>query len=251
MLNKRFIEKHKTLLQSIVVFPAWILVIYAGIFFLLFLLFFSENIIFTVSVFITFIGIFIVGISSIKEKVDSYLGWLVLSIFLLFITFLIPNGIQFIYLFLAGIFLTFISYFAFSYEKKIPRTLFLKNFILLIVFVSHAFILVYPQSIGISINGQEFQNILMQETQKLSNMDPVEFSKTDTGRKMAINIYGISPFITQKELEITIQNNPNPMTEAQKILSDEMLRILKPNPYFYILNIYFHPIFEKISEKNE
>ncbi|QQS59280.1 hypothetical protein IPN35_00090 [Candidatus Peregrinibacteria bacterium] len=248
MLNKEFVKKHKTLLQSIVVFPSWLLVIYAGTFSFLFLfpLFFSENKIFIVSALLAFIGIFIVGINSIKEKAESYLSWFALSISILFLTFLIPNGTQFIYLFLASIFLTLVSYFTFSYEEKIPHTLFLKNFILLIIFISHVFILAHPQIVGISVKEEGIQNMIMQENKKLANMDPVEFSKTKIGKKMAINIYELSPFTTQEKLETAIQDNPNPMIEAQKILLDEMSQ----NPYFYILSVYLHPIFEKISEKD-
>ena len=256
MLNEKFIKKYKTLFQSIVLFPSWLLLINTiccFLFYIFILLISGNNIILSISILLVLLGLFLISINSIKEKKWNYLNWLALSIAALLLVFLIPNGIFLLYLPAICFALTIFSYFGFYYsykQEKIPKFIIIKSLILFFIFVSHVFILAYPEKIGLTNTKENMQNSIFKYKKEIKKMTPIEFSRTKIGKEIAIKIYKTSILIEQKELEKIIENDPIPMIQAKKITAEKMSDIIFSDlkPHFYIFNIYLNSVIKDYNK---
>jgi uncharacterized membrane protein (DUF485 family) len=247
---ENFIQKHKQLLQSLAIFFGWLLMIYAGIFFIpaLFLLSMPEKLL-SISTTITLASLFILGLFTVREKNWSFVGWAALTIALGFLLFSIPNGIQLIYLVLATGLTTIASYYGFAnLQRQFSPTVIIMGIIFLVVFISHAVILSIPQKFGLKIQGNELSTFTMEALQQVAQMDPVEFVKTNKGREIAVKVYNTSIFISQEELEKIVKENPDPLKEVQTSLLS-IKNPFKDNPYSYILNVYAYPLIKFLREE--
>jgi hypothetical protein len=120
--------------------------------------------------------------------------------------------------------------------------------IFLAVFISHAVILSIPQKFGLKIQGNELSTFTMEALQRVAEMDPVEFVKTDKGREIAVQVYNTSIFISQEELEKMVKENPGPIKEVQQSLLSTK-NPFTDNPYSYMLNVYAHPLIKFLREE--
>ena len=247
---KNLIDKHKHFLQATAIFPSWLMMIYAGVFFIPTLFLFSapEKIL-SISTTITLASLFILGFFTVREKKWSFAGWAALTIALGILLFSIPNGVQFIYLILATGLITAASYYGFTYSQgPFSSVTLLMGIFFLVVFVSHAAILSQPQKFGLDVQGDELSTFTTEAIQQVAKMDPVEFVKTDKGREIAIQIYDTSLFISQQELENIVKENPGPIQEVQQSLLSTR-NPFTDNPYSYILNVYTHSLINFLREK--
>lgn len=248
MLNQ-ITEKHSDLFQSVAIFPSWLLMIYAGIFFIpaSFLLFAQEQIL-GVSTLATLAGLFVLGFVTAREKSWNYIGWGVLTITLIYLMFSIPHGVQLIYLVLAAGLIGLASYLGFA-DKKTPMShasVMIAGIVFLLIFASHAALLSNPRIFGLNVEGNEFPTFTVEAIQKVANMDPVEFVKTDEGRKIAVQAYDTSIFISEEDLEDLVRENPAPIEEVQQsLLSTDPFA---DNPYGYIMSIYTHSFINYLTE---
>lgn len=247
---ENFIQKHKQLLQSSAVFMGWLVMIYAGIFFIPALfLFFASEIVLSISATITLVSLFLIGLLTVREKSWSFVGWVALTIALGIFLFSIPNGIQLIYLFLATGLIALASYYGFAnLQKQFSTITIIMGVIFLAIFTSHAAILSFPQKFGLNTQGDELSTFATEALQRVAEMDPVEFVKTDKGRGIAVQIYDTSIFIGQEELENIVRKNPDPIREVQQSLLTTKNSFTE-NPYSYILNVYTHPLTKFLGEK--
>ncbi len=248
--ERNLIERHKHLFQSVAIFPSWLLMINAGIFFILALFLFStpEKIL-SISAVITFASLFVVGLFTVREKTWSFVGWAAMTIALGILLFSIPNGLQLIYLFLVTGIITVASYYGFAYSQKpFSPTALIMGIFFLIVFVSHVAILSSPRQFGLYVQGNELSTFTTETLQQIAKMDPVEFVKTGKGREIAVQLYDTSIFISQEELENIVKRNPGPIKEVQLSLLSTG-NPLTDSPYSYILNVYIHSLINFLREK--
>lgn len=221
----------------------WLLMIYVGIFFIPAMFLFStlEKIL-SFSTTITLASLFVLGLFTVREKSWIFVGWAALTVAIGILLFSIPNGVRLIYLVLATALVTLASYYGFTNSHKVfTSTTTISGIIFLIVFVSHAAILSNPQKFGLNIQGGELSTFISGALQRVAEMDPVEFVKTDKGREIAVQVYDTSIFVSQEELERIVKDNPNPIREVQQSLLSTK-NPLTDNPYSYILNVYTHRI---------
>jgi len=240
MNTGNFAQKHKHLLQSIAVFPSWLLMIYAGVLFIpaLFLLTTSEKIL-SISTIITLASLFILGLFTVREKKWSFAGWVAFTIALGVLLFSIPNGVQLIYLSLTTGLIAGASYYGFTYSKKpLSSSVLITGIFFLIVFTSHTIIISSPQKFGVNFQGDELVTFTTEVLQEIAEMDPVEFVKTDTGREIAVQLYDTSIFVSQEELEYIVKENPTPLKEVQRSLLST--NPFADDPYSYIIGVYTH-----------
>lgn len=246
-----FAQKYKNLWQSTAIFPSWLLMVYAGIFFLpaLFLLFAQEKIL-SVSTLVTFVCLFALGFVTVKEKSWSYIGWGGLTIALGYLMFTIPHGIQLIYIAILTGLICAASYFGFTYKNAATSRIgvVIAGVVFLVVFVSHAAILANPTVFGIDVQGNELATFTTETIQKVANMDPADFVKTKEGRKDAIQAYDTSLFISDADLEKIVKNNPEPIKKVQQELLSTTPNFTN-NPYSYIISVYTHPLLKFLTEK--
>lgn len=247
MLNN-LAEKHKHLLQSMVIFPAWLLMICAGIFFLP-ALFLAQEKILSASILLTFLGLFILGFVTVKEKRWNYIGWGALTVALIYLMFSVPHGIQLIYLVIMTGIISIASYLGFAYSKSsVPHiSIVIAGVLFLLVFVSHSVILSSPKTFGLDVEGDEFATFTTEAIQKMAKMDLVEFVKTDGGRKIAVQVYNTSLFVSEEELTNIVRENPTPIKEAQQSLLSTT--VFTNNPYSYIISVYSHPLLKFLKEE--
>lgn len=240
---EKIVKRYKNLLQSVAIFPSWLLMIYSGMFFVPALFLFSTpEIVLSISTAITFASLFVVGFFTVREKARCFVGWAAITIALGILLFSIPNGLQLIYLFFAAGIITAASYYGFAYSQKLfSPTVLIMGIFFLIVFVSHVVILSVPRQFGLNVQGNELSIFAMEALQQEAKMDPVEFVKTKKGREIAVQLYNTSIFISQEELENMVRENPGPIKETQSsLLSTE--NSFTDNPYSYILSIYTHSL---------
>lgn len=246
---ENFIQKHKQLLQSSAIFFGWLLMIYAGIFFIptLFLFFIPEKLL-SISTTITLTSLFMLGLFTVREKSWSFVGWAALTIAIGILLFSIPNGIQLIYLVLATGLITFASYHGFiNLQKQFSTIAITMGIVFLAIFISHAAILSFPQNFGLNVRGNELATFTTEAIKKVAEMDPVEFVKTDKGREIAVQVYDTSIFVGQEELENIVRKNPGPIREVQQFFLITKNPFTE-NPYSYILNVYTHPLTKSLEE---
>lgn len=247
---ENFIQKHKQLLQSSAVFMGWLLMIYAGIFFIPALFLFSapEKIL-SISTTVTLTSLFVLGLLTVREKSWSFVGWVTLTIALGILLFSIPDGIQLIYLVLATGLIAFASYYGFvNLQKQFSTIAITLGIIFLAIFTSHAAILSFPQKFGLNLQESELSTFTTEAIKQVAEMDPVEFVKTDKGREIAVQIYDTSIFVGQEELENIVRENPGPIREVQQSLLTTKTPFTE-NPYSYILNVYTHPLTKFLGEE--
>lgn len=228
----------------------WLLMIYAGIFFIpaLFLFSVPEKIL-SSSTTITLASLFVLGLFTVREKSWIFVGWAALTAALGILLFSIPNGIQLVYLILATGLITLASYYGFvNPQKQFPSIAIAMGIIFLAVFTSHAAILSNPQKFGLNIQGDELSTFTSEALQRIAEMDSVEFVKTDKGREIAVQVYDTSIFVSQEELERMVKENPNPIREVQQSLLSTK-NPFTDNPYSYILNVYTHPLTNFLREE--
>lgn len=248
MLNA-FAQKYKDILQSISIFPSWLLMIYSGIFFLpaIFLIVFKESILST-SILITFIGLFALGFVTVRGEKWNYIGWCALTIALGYLVLAIPDGLQLGYLAILTGIICLSSYLGFAYRKvEVSRiSVVVAGVFFLSVFVSHTVVLANPETFGLEVEGNEFPTFTNRIIQKMVDMDPVEFVKTEEGRKIAIDTYDTSLFVPQEELQNLVRANPAPIEEVQQSLlfTDPFAN----NPYGYIMSIYTHSFINYLTK---
>ncbi len=246
-----FAQKYKNLWQSTAIFPSWLLMVYAGIFFLpaLFLLFAQEKIL-SISTLITFVCLFALGFVTIKEKSWSYIGWGGLTVALGYLMFAIPHGTQLIYVTILTALVCVASYFGFAHKNSGDSRIgvLIAGLIFLVVFVSHAAILANPKVFGVDVQGNELATFATGTIQELANMDPADFVKTKEGRKAAIQVYDTSLFISDADLEQIVKNNPEPIKKVQQELLSTTPNFTN-NPYSYIISVYTHPLFKLLTKK--
>lgn len=247
---ENFIQRHKQLFQSSAIFPGWLLMIYAGIFFIPALfLFFSPEKILSISTIVTLASLFVLGLFTVREKSWSFVGWIALTVALGILIFSIPDGIQLIYLAFATGLVAIASYYGFvDLQKTFSSITITTGIFFLVIFASHAIILSSPQKFGINISGNDLSTFTREVLQQVVKMDPVEFVKTDKGREIAIQIYDTSLFISQEELENIVRKNPEPIKEIQRSLLSTKTPFTD-NPYSYILNVYTHSLTNFLREE--
>ena len=245
-----FIQKYKQFFQSSAIFLGWLLMIYAGILFIpaLFLFYTSEKIL-SISATITFASLFILGLFTAREKNWIFTGWVALTIALGILLFSIPNGIQLIYLALVTGLVAIASYYGFAnHQKPFSLAMIIAGVFFLVIFASHALILSSPQKFGLDIQGNELSTFTKEALQRVSEMDPMEFIKTNKGREIAVQIYDTPIFISQEELESIVKKNPDPIKKFQQSLLSIKIP-LTDNPYSYIINMYTHSLINFLREK--
>ena len=214
----------------------------------LFLLFAQEKIL-SVSTLVTFVGLFALGFTTVREKSWNYIGWGCLTIALGYLMFSIPHGIQLVYIAILTGLVCVVSYFGFAYKNVTASgiSVVITGIVFLAVFVSHAVILANPKVFGIDVQGNEIGAFATEAIQKAANMDPVDFVKTDEGRKVAIQVYDTSLFISDTDLEKIVENNPEPIKKVQQELLSTTPNFTN-NPYSYIISVYTHPLLKLLSE---
>ena len=243
------IEKHKLLFQSVAIFLSWLLIADTCILFIpSFIVFYVSGTVIGISVILTTILLFILALVTIRGKQWSYLGWTSLTFALIVLMVTIPGGLELIYITLLAGLVSLSSYFGFGYKKINSAFTYSVGVFMLIVFVSHAFIISKPRMFGADIKGDELQNFYSGMINKVAEMPPSEFIKTKEGRNAAIQVYNLPPLTTQEELNTAIKTNPQPLIEAQQLfVSTE--KTTEINPYGYILSVYLYPIIKIIKTK--
>ncbi len=141
------------------------------------------------------------------------------------------------------------SYIGFTYKSALASgtTKAIVAAIFLLIFASHSFLLSNPRAFGLDVEGDEFPKFTKEMIGVVATMDPVEFSQTDEGRKIAIDVYDTSAFITVDELEKIVEENPVPIQEAQQSLLS--IDPLANNPYSYIISIYTYSFIDYLTEE--
>ena len=245
-----FIEDHKFWFQSLAVFPSWIVAIYAG--FTTFigglLVLMVSNMVLAISTIVTFVAILAVAILTIKEKKWSCVGWVALAIAMTTLMFAIPNGTQLMFLVFALSLMAIFSYFAFAYREIPPLHSYIIGAVFLLIFLSHVYILHAPQSVGIEIKGNELMELFTEKFTKIAEMDPVEFAKTEKGRDLVMEVYDLSPFISDEKMLEIVRSNPNKLASAQQALLYTTSYFGK-SPFGYILNVYLSTIINSLKKE--
>lgn len=249
MLNV-FVRSNKhmlQLLQSFVIFSSWLLIFSTSVFFLFFsLLFFSQAFsqekILIISTLITFIGLFMLGFVTIKEKTWGYVGWACLTLALCYLMFNIPHGMQLIYLTVLTGLISVASYFGFAYKNIFTSHVAgIFGSIFAVIFISHTVIISDPKKFGVDVQGDEFSVFVTKAVQEVIEMDIVDFIKMDEGRRMAIEVYNTPLLISNSDLEKLVKDNPVPIKKAQQELQLTTLNFIN-SPYSYIIGVYIYPV---------
>lgn len=173
-----------------------------------------------------------------KEHRGIFISWALLGFALLGVCISVGNGERMVLLPVSVLLLSFVSFYGFTYKNLLRLKGVVTGLLLGLAMVFHLGLLSWDFVNNRSLD-TTFSNAVSVAIEKKANEAPLEFIKSDEGRKLALEVYGLPPLGTSDEtIEKAVKKNPRPIKQAQGDLLLFGNRLAK-NPYFVIMDYYF------------